>query len=227
VNSRSTGAGAWFVAVLALLDGAAVIAFHEPLAPAADADADADVASAGERDDPATAPNRAPPRRDDDWALCLTEYEGRDVTPAFVAVTYLDPGVDDAVTADEIRGWFPGVEDIAVDVYKLEHRRGARRIAFQISRAKWPTWDRVADGFRGRTVCGLVRAALLDAGIGRPGPGQAPAAGDAELDRSRHDFEFIYARRPNLYRSIQWAGTLSDALADGGLDDLRRWLNRN
>jgi hypothetical protein len=158
-----------------------------------------------------------------------------------------------------VRSWFGPVDGAQVDVYKLELQGGRRRIALELSQGKWPTWQKVAAGHTGKTVCGLVRAALVNADIGRPlpadiSPYQAPLgdrdtgirrdtgqgmeqavafdepdpADEAEgMERSRYDFEFIYARRPRLYRTVQWVGTLDHALELESFVELRQWLNRS
>lgn len=171
-----------------------------------------------------------PGRSDDGWALCQTRFAGREVTPASVAITYLDSHLDSAVSGDDMRSWIGGLDGITVDVYKLAHHNGRRRVALEISRGKWPAWEQAAAGQDGELVCSLVRAALLDVGVGRPVPPglaeDAPgAAPDATIDRSRHDFEFIYARRARLYRSIEWAGTLDQVLEGDTPTELIRWLD--
>lgn len=183
-------------------------------------------------------PPDLPAQADRNWALCQTRFEDRDVTPVAVAVTYLDPGLDDELLPAEVRAWFGDMDGVMVDVYKLEHQNGRRRIAFELSRGKWPTWDQVARGQTGEAVCGLIRAALVRADIGRPAPapvvfaedvgdGSGPsAATDEPVDRSRHYFEFIYARRPALYRTVEWVGTLDHALELDTFVMLRQWLHR-
>ena len=170
--------------------------------------------------------------QDADWALCLTRFDGKPVTPTSVAITYLDASLDDDITPSVVRSWFGQLDGMIVDVYKLEHENGRRRISFEITRSKWPEWDRVASGQSGETVCSLVRAALVAAKIGRPrsddsqastSTATAPAA--AQLAPSRHQFEFIYARRPGLYRTIEWVGTLEHALEHDTFAALGAWLN--
>ncbi len=185
------------------------------------------------QDRPAPTVTSEPPQQpgavDDGWALCQTSFGQKPVTPTAVAITYLDPKLDDELIPSDIRRWFAGVDGIFVDVYKLELRNGRRRISLELSRGKWATWDRVAAGQQGKAVCGLVRAALIEAGIGRPVPAGGAATlspdGDAGYDRSRHDFEFVYARRPKLYRSIEWVGTLEHVLTLDRFVELRQWLN--
>jgi hypothetical protein len=71
-------------------------------------------------------------------------------------------------------------------------------------------------------MCSRVRAALLAHGVGRP----RPASGEGKS--GLHDFEFIYARRPQLYQSIEWVGTLDHVLSGNdpavSLDALLAWL---
>lgn len=155
---------------------------------------------------------------DHGWAYCQTRLRGREVTPVTVAITYLEPGDEAAVSAAEIQGWLGDIDPMAVDVYKLAHRNGSRRVSLEVTRAKWPVWDQVAAEVEGEAVCGRVRAALRAHGVGRPRP--APGAGKP----GQHDFEFIYARRPRLYRSIEWVGTLDHVLAGEGLGALHGWV---
>jgi hypothetical protein len=152
----------------------------------------------------------------EDWALCQTELEGRPVTPATVAITYLDGG-DAGLAPATLRGWFGDLDPVAVDVYRLEDARGVRRLSFELARGKWPVWGHVVKGARGGEICDRVRAALLERRIGRPvPPGTEPDA--------RHAYEFIYARRPHLYRTVAWVGTLAHLLEDDTLDTGMRWL---
>jgi len=158
-----------------------------------------------------------------DWALCQTSFEGRAVTPASVAITYLDSGADRSVTAEQVRAWFGDLHGGAVQVSRLEYRSGRRRIALELWRDRWDEWDRMAGSAAGREVCGRMRAALIARGIERP---RAPEASEGSgADRSRHDFEFIYERRSKLYRSVSWVGTLDDLLEPDALDQAQTWLN--
>ncbi len=153
-----------------------------------------------------------------DWALCQTLFEGRAVTPTSVAITYLDEGADRSLTADEVRAWFGDLDPSAVQVSRLEHRSGRRRIALELWRDRWGEWDRMAGSATGREVCGRMRAALIARGIERPRI-------DDSAERSRHDFEFIYERRSKLYRSVSWVGTLDDLLQPEALAQAQTWLN--
>lgn len=193
------------------------------------------------------------------WALCQTQFAGAAVKPASVAISYLDTQVDLYVLPNEIRRWFGSLDPSVVDVYKLETKRGVRRIAFEVQRGKWPRWDEVAAGLQGEEICGAVRAALLDAGVGRarpadvikkrpggtgsgadsradngansgadsgaPGSSGSDPASDVAAQRSRYDFEFIYARRRQLYRQIEWIGSLDYALELDNFVELRQWLH--
>jgi hypothetical protein len=227
-----------FLLILLSLDAAVVVALGRGVdrrARATEAGADARV-------------DVDPGSLDQGWALCQTRFEGKAVTPVSVAVTYLDPRSDDELVPGEVRSWFGPVDGAQVDVYKLELRDGRRRIALELSQGKWPTWQKVAAGHTGTTVCGLVRAELVKGGIGRPLPAHlspyrappddrgvafdepdpAEQAEQAEgMERSRHDFEFIYARRPRLYRTVEWVGTLDHALELDSFVALRQWLNRS
>lgn len=152
----------------------------------------------------------------EDWALCQTEFEGRAVTPATVAITYLD-AADAAVAPQTLRDWFGDLDPVAVDVYRLEDARGVRRLSFELARGKWPVWNHVVQGASGGEICDRVRAALLERRIGRPVPtGTEPDA--------RHAYELIYARRPHLYRTVEWVGTLAHLLEGDTLETSMRWL---
>jgi hypothetical protein len=164
----------------------------------------------------APGPAAEPPART--WALCQTTWAGQPVNPALVAVTYLDAGADDGITPEEIRGWFAALPPGAVDVYLLEDAQGGRRVALQIGRDKWSEWSALTGELFGEAVCDRLRAELVARGVGRPGP---PPAGESP---SRYDFEFIYLRRPHLYRSIAWAGELDYALAPHRFPALIDWL---
>lgn len=210
-----------FLLVLGALDAAAVLALRPDAATAVSA--------------ATAAPVDAGPG-EDGWALCQTRFEGADVTPGSVAVTYLDPGTDDGLVPSDVRAWFGEVPGHVVDVYRLELRSGRRRIAFELTRGKWAGWDQAAGGATGRTACGRLRAALHAAGVGRPAAGLDAELGalgpdamsqERELVRSRYDFEFIYARRPALYRTIEWVGTLDHSLELEVFGELSRWLNRS
>jgi len=163
---------------------------------------------------------------DDGWAVCQLEHAGRPVTPVSAAVTYLDAGRDRALTVADVGAWFGDLDRSAVDVWKLETVQGERRVSFEVTRARWPRWDAVATGRTGKDVCSAVRGELRTHGVGRPRvEGSADEAGlDDVRVRSRHDFEMIYARRPALYRRIEWAGTLDAALGEVEFALLQRWL---
>ncbi|MEM9493003.1 MAG: hypothetical protein AAGC55_27890, partial [Myxococcota bacterium] len=64
-------------------------------------------------------------------------------------------------------------------------------------------------------------------GIGRPAPAGYDPTTASHLIRSRHDFEFLYARRPNLYRSVAWVGNLDHALGAETFAELLTWLARD
>lgn len=165
----------------------------------------------------AHGPPREPlPGEPEEWALCQTEIDGHPVTPATVALTYLE-AADVGLSPEVLGGWFGDLWPASVDVYRLEDARGQRRLSFELSRAKWPIWDHVADGAGGGQVCDRVRAALLERRIGRP------AAAGTEPD-ARHAYEFIYARRPHLYATIEYVGTLAHVLEGDTLERSMRWL---
>ncbi len=217
------------------------------------------------------------------WAYCQRRLLGQQVTPVTVAITYLEPIIDENVSVAEVNRWLGSIDPMSVDVYKLAHRDGRRRIAIEVSRAKWPGWAEAVGAAQGEALCSRLRAVLLAAGVGRPlplpdtaeandanaeagartprdsnssapsdssGSGQLAAVLDAmrstddddpnarqteqigvAYEPSRHDFEFIYARRPHLYRRIEWVGTWAHVSADdgaeGGLQALKDWLGNN
>jgi len=152
-----------------------------------------------------------------DWALCQTQFEGHAVTPVTVAVTYLDGDKDAAVTPEQIRGWFGDIDGAAVHVSQLEYRNGRRRVALELNRDNWSEWTPIVGRAAGRDVCGRLRAALIERGIGRPNDAADP-------DRSRYDYEFIYERRSKLYRSVSWTGTLEDLAQAEQFDSTMQWL---
>jgi hypothetical protein len=216
VSSSRRAPSAWFALVLLGLDAALVAGAHRIPESAALGQP----AQPGARDgEPQEAePGAGPVAMDNGWAYCQTRLRDRTVIPVIAALTYLEPVADAAVTASEIRGWLGDLDPVAVDVYKLVQQDGTRRVALELSRSKWPVWDQVVGQARGEDVCSRVRAALRAHGVGRPRT--APDQGKDAV----HDFEFVYARRPHLYRSIEWAGTLDDVLDEGALDGLHAWL---
>ena len=196
-----------FLFVLLVMDAAVVVGLGLPQT------------RADTRDTP--APTRATSLPSDDgFALCQTVFEGRAVSPTAVAITYLDSEVDRDITPDDVRAWFGDIELLSIDVYQLELGSGVRRVAFELQRSRWPEWGRVVRGVDGREACGRVRAALLAHKVGRPGP-------DDATERSRHDFELIYARRAKLYESIEWIGTVPQALEPTRFAALQTWLARD
>jgi len=200
---------------LLIIDAGAMAGLHV----ATSATANAEAAEGGEE-----APAKeATAKPDQGWYVCQIEHGGRTVSPVSVAVTYLDTGPDRDVTAGEVGSWFGDLDRSSIDVWKLETVQGERRIAFELSRARWPRWDRVTVHLAGKDVCSAVRGELLAHGVGRPRPPTAPGL-SADLMRSRHDFELIYARRPGLYRRIEWAGTLDGLLDPVEFAMLHRWL---
>jgi len=225
-----------FVLCLVILDVAAVLALGRTGAALELLDGTPAASSSGSPDTPAANPaalaDGAEHPMDADWALCLTRFDGKPVTPTSVAITYLDTGVDEHVSRNGIRSWFGDLDSMMIDVYKLEHADGTRRISFELTRSKWPVWRQVVGDNTGETACSLVRAALLAADVGRPKPEgiEAEAFGDPDDTRaaqflaSRHQFEFIYARRPALYRTIEWVGHLDHALELDNFARLHTWL---
>jgi hypothetical protein len=206
---------AWFALALALIDAGAVAVLHAgglPISVGPGASAAATPA----------APPPPPNGRNDGWALCQTRYAGREVTPAAAAITYLEAVADRAVTAPEIRGWLGDLDPSVVDVYLLEDAAGVRRISIEVSRARWRRWDEVAGSAVGDDACSILRAELLAHGVGRPRDAAAAAAPASKS--ARYDFELIYARRPSLYTTIAWVGTLDAALEERSFTSLMTWL---
>jgi hypothetical protein len=221
VSSSRRAPSVWFALVLLGLDAALVVGAQRIPESAAALGQPASAPSLGEgsgEEPRAGAPGAEPAAMDSGWAYCQTRLRDRTVIPVIVALTYLEPVADAAVTVDEIRGWLGDLDLVAVDVYRLVHQDGTRRVALELSRSKWPVWDQVVGGARGEEVCSRVRAALRAHGVGRPRT--APDQGKDAV----YDFEFVYARRSRLYRSIEWAGTLDEVLSEGGLDSLHAWL---
>lgn len=198
---------------LLVVDGAAVVgieaAFGDPRAAEAA---------------PAPLPAVPPPAvLDDGWHVCQLEHAGRPVTPVSAAITYLDAEADRALTASQVAAWFAGLEPGAIDVWKLETVQGDRRVSFELSRARWPRWDEAVGDRTGKDACSAIRGELVARGVGRPA-GPEDAGLDADRVRSRHDLELLYARRPGLYRRIEWAGTLDAVLGEVEFALLQRWL---
>lgn len=224
MSSPRRAPSVWFALALLGFDAVLVASAQQlspPAAPSGGAaglvpPALADVAQPGAGTDP------PPVASDSRWAFCQTRLRDRDVTPVMVALTYLEPGTDASVSAGDILRWLGDIEPMAVDVHKLVQRDGTRRVALELARSKWPVWDQVAGDTGGEPMCSRVRAALLAHGVGRP----RPASGEGKS--GVHDFEFIYARRPQLYQSIEWVGTLDHVLsgsdAASSLDALLAWL---
>ena len=216
MSSSRRAPSVWFALVLLGLDAALVVGAQRISESAASLGLPASPDRAEEPAEGASGDGSA--AMDSDWAYCQTRLRDRTVTPVIVALTYLEPAGDAAVTADEIRGWLGDLDPVAIDVYELVHQDGTRRVSLELSRSKWPVWDQVVGAARGEEVCSRVRAALRAHGVGRPRT--APDQGKDAV----YDFEFVYARRPRLYRSIEWAGTLDEVLDQGALDALHAWL---
>ena len=217
--AHGSGTTALLVAVLLVLDAIIVAAFTR----ARDATArEVTLAGVPAGSGAAPAPVAVDSPSDDGWALCQTQFDGAEVTPSTVAITYLDTGLDGALQPEQVRAWFGELPGSTVDVYALAHKDGSRRVALELTRGKWPTWSQVAGGSTGAEVCGRVRAALLRAGIGRPA--SAETVDDPRRAATRHRFEFIYARRAKMYNYIQWLGTLDDVLEPARFAQIVQWL---
>lgn len=216
MSSSRRAPSAWFALALLGLDAALVLGALR--VPASAALGEPVLPGAPDHAPDAAGPGAAPVPMDSGWAYCQTRLRDRTVIPVIAALTYLEPVADAAISASEIRGWMGDLDLMAVDVYKLVQQDGKRRVALELSRSKWPVWDQVVGEARGEEVCSRVRAALRAHGVGRP-----RTAADQGKD-AVHDFEFVFARRPHLYRAIEWAGTLDEVLDGGVLDELHAWL---
>lgn len=155
------------------------------------------------------------------WAMCMSGEGGE--PPATVAITYLDSTRDDGVNAPEIRGWFGDLPPSAIQVWRLEENSGRRRISFELPATAWPRWREITAGLAATAQCDALHRELRAHQVGRPRPQAALTAMDRET-RSRHDLEFLFARRARLYRDRVQMGTLAD-LTQPRLDELRRWLD--
>jgi hypothetical protein len=155
--------------------------------------------------------------------VCQLEHAGRAVTPVSAAITYLDAGRDRGLTVNDVARWFGDLDRSSIDVWKLETVQGERRVSFEVTRARWPRWDEVAAGKTGKEACSAVRGELRAHGVGRPRGAEDDGLDETRI-RSRHDFELIYARRPALYRRIEWAGTVDGALGVVEFAMLQQWL---
>ena len=212
---RQTGSLLLFILALAVTDAGVVFALE--IWQPASGKASSPAVRQGSEPEP-QPPSSDSIASDSDHAYCQTRYHDRDVTPNWAVITYLDSGIDSQVTAAEIQSWFGDLAPQAVEMVALEHRNGRRRLAFQLASGKWPQWAIAARGAAGSQVCGRIRAALLARGVGRPA-----IVGDG--DRSRYDFEFIFARRTKLWRSVVWLGTLDEIGSSGTLERMRHWLD--
>ncbi len=169
---------------------------------------------------PATKLAAAPPL-DASWAMCF--HDKKDVSR--VAITYLDAGIDAKVTESEVLRWFGKLSYDSIDVWKLEHKDGTRRIAFELDWTRWPgppSWDEVTRGWRGDDLCSALRFDLIKRGVGRPRPAAVKASPDPAV-RGRHDFEFFDERREDRYADRDLAGTLADVVAAGRVPELLQW----
>src|SRR5690242_12779184 len=76
----------------------------------------------------------AQPPLDKAWGMCW--HDKKDVER--VAITYLDTGIDAGVTEAEMLRWFGKLPFDSIEVWKLEHKDGTRRIAFELDWTRWP-----------------------------------------------------------------------------------------
>ncbi len=164
----------------------------------------------------------ATPPLDPGWAMCF--HDRKDVSK--VAITYLDAGIDAKVSEAELLRWFGKLSYDSIDVWKLEHKDGTRRIAFELDWTRWPSppsWDEVTRGWKGDELCSALRFDLTSRGVGRPRPAAVKASPDPAV-RSRHDFEFFDERREDRYNDRDLVGTLADVIAADRLPELLRWV---
>lgn len=173
---------------------------------------------------PAPKPDKpvAAPPLDRDWGMCW--HDKKDVER--VAITYLDPIIDTQVTEAELLRWFGKLPYDSVQVWKLEHKDGHRRVAFELDWTRWPGppgWDETTRGWTGDDLCSALRHDLVARGVGRPRPPAVKAATD-DLTKSRHNFEFFDERRADRYEDRDLAGTLADVVTQDRLPELLRWV---
>jgi hypothetical protein len=162
------------------------------------------------------------PLLDTGWGMCW--HDKKDVER--VAITYLDTGIDTGVTEAEMLRWFGKIPFDSIEVWKLEHKDGTRRIAFELDWTRWPGppgWDETTRGWTGDDLCSALRFDLVKRGVGRPRPAPVKAAVD-DVTRSRHDFEFFDERRADRYIDRDLAGTVADVVATDRLPELLRWI---
>jgi hypothetical protein len=163
----------------------------------------------------------APPL-DPGWGMCW--HDKKDVER--VAITYLDTGIDATVTEAELLRWFGKLSYESIEVWKLEHKDGQRRIAFELDWTRWPGppgWDEITRGWTGDDLCSALRHDLVERGVGRPRPPAVKAAVD-DVTKSRHELEFFDERRADRYVDRDLAGTLADVVAADRLPELLRWV---
>ena len=159
---------------------------------------------------------------DRDWGMCW--HSSMDVER--VAITYLDPIIDVGVTEAEMLRWFGKIPYDSIEVWKLEHKDGSRRIAFELDWTRWPGppgWDETTRGWTGDDLCSALRHDLVARGVGRPRPPAVKAATD-DLTRSRHNFEFFDERRADRYEDRDLAGTVAEVVAADRVPELLRWV---
>jgi hypothetical protein len=164
----------------------------------------------------------AKPPLDTDWGMCW--HGTKDVER--VAITYLDSIIDVQVTEAELLRWFGKLPYDSVEVWKLEHKDGSRRVAFELDWTRWPGppgWDETTRGWTGDDLCSALRHDLIARGVGRPRPPAVKAAVD-DITRSRHNFEFFDERRADRYIDRDLAGTLADVVTHDRVPELLRWL---
>ncbi|MBE7452993.1 MAG: hypothetical protein HS111_30210 [Kofleriaceae bacterium] len=209
----------WMIAIVLVADAAVLGAIA--VVTRTRADAGPRPALAG-RPAPPPALDGGTPLLDPGWAMCF--HDKQDVSR--VAITYLDTGVDAGLTVPELLRWFGSLPYDAIEVWKLEHKGGTRRVAFELDWTRWPRppgWDEVTRGWSGDELCSALRHDLVGRGVGRPRAAAVPGASDAFI-RSRHDFEFFDQRREDRYAVRIPVGTLADVVATDRLPDLLRWV---
>ena len=210
----------WMVIATLATDAGLLGAIHLVARAGADAPV-AEVAAVVPQDATGAGPHFAQPPTA--WARCLATKDGQ--PPSLIAITYLDRGRDDAVTLGEVRGWFGKLAPGSVQIWRLESRdaRVGRRIAFEVPASGWPSWLAPAPTLALEARCDALTVALRAHGVGRPRTGDEEVAMDA-MTRSRHDLEFLFPRRVDLYTTMIPMGTVAD-LTEARFADHLRWID--
>lgn len=155
------------------------------------------------------------------WAMCFVPTVPGEAARA--AITYLHPRRDSQVSAREVLGWFGDLPPSAIEVWRLEDKKGERRVSFELPSSAWPGWAAVSAGKAGDALCDAMHADLRAHGVGRPRAAEDATATD-HATRSRHDFELLSPRRGTMYKELVRMGT-ADGLTPERLQTLIDWLD--